>query len=135
MGKTKPPKKAKIKPPKKAKIKPPKIDGLSAHDIKKIRAAVRQVWHRSHVRKLCVNRCIGKGGFSFCEACGKRAPKVHIDHKLNVGAVDAGFIERMFTPSKNLQGLCKVCHNQKTKAERAEAKRIEKIKDAEKGFL
>lgn len=111
-----------------------KVDGLSAHDIKKIRAAIRQVWHRSHVRKLCVSRCIGKDGFSYCELCKKRAPKIFIDHKEKVGAVDGGFIRRLFTPSKNLQGLCKKCHDAKTKAERAEERRREKEKEAEKDF-
>ncbi len=96
-----------------------KTDGLGPYEIKKIRNAVRQVWHRSYARKLCVDRCTGAGGFSYCEQCKKRTPKIKIDHILNVGDVDGGFIERMFTPSKNLQGLCKKCHDAKTKKERA----------------
>ena len=110
--------KSKKKSVKKVRLK---VDGLSPHDIKKIRNAIRQVWHRSHVRKLCVNRCIGKDGFSYCEKCKKRSPKVFIDHITKVGEVDGGFIKRLFTPSKNLQGLCKKCHDLKTKEERAEA--------------
>lgn len=112
-----------------AKKKIEKVDGLSANDIKKIRNALRQIWHRSHVRKLCVNRCIGAGGFSYCEKCKKRAPKVFIDHIIKVGDVDSGFIKRLFTPSKNLQGLCKKCHDAKTKAERAAKPRAKKIED------
>ncbi len=108
-----------------------KVDGLSPHDVKKIRAAIRQVWHRSHVRKLCVNRCIGKDGFSYCELCKKRAPKVFIDHITKVGEVDSGFIKRLFVASKYLQGLCKKCHDLKTKEERriAAAKKKAAVKD------
>ena len=104
---------------KKTKIK---IDGLSPDDIKKIRNAIRQVWHRSHVRKLCVNRCTQADGFTFCEQCKTVTPKLKIDHKINVGAVDGGFISRMFVESSGLQGLCKKCHDEKTKQERKRAK-------------
>lgn len=111
-----------------------KVDGLSRHDIAKIRSAIRQVWHRSHVRKLVVNRCIGRGGFSYCELCKTRSPKIFIDHLLEVGDVDGGFIDRLFTPSKNLQGLCKKCHDAKTKKERA-AKRPPKKERKMKDFF
>ncbi len=104
---------------KKLKKGPEKTDGLGAHEKKKIRAAVRQVWHRSHARKLVVNRCIGFDGFSYCELCDERTPQLKIDHINKVGDVDEGFLKRMFTPSKNLQGLCKKCHDDKTKKERA----------------
>ncbi len=109
------------------KAKKPKIektDGLGPLEIKKIRNAVRQVWHRSHARKLVVDRCTGFDGFSYCELCEDRTPKLKIDHKVNVGKVDGGFIQRMFTPSKNLQGLCKECHDTKTKQERADARSL-----------
>lgn len=108
---------------KKSKKTVEKIDGLNAKDIANIRKAIRQVWHRSHVRKLCVQRCIGKDGFSYCEKCKKRSPKVFIDHKIAVGDVDAGFIKRLFISSKGLQGLCKKCHDTKTSAERKQLKR------------
>lgn len=109
-----------------------KVDGLSAKDVQKIRSAIRQVWHRSHVRKLCVNRCIGKDGFSYCEKCGKRAPKILIDHINKVGEVDGGYIRRLFCASILLQGLCKICHDKKTKEERAQDKRD---REAALGFL
>lgn len=111
-----------------AKKKIIKTDGLGPHEIKKIRAAVRQVWHRSHARKLCVDRAIGPHGFPVCEQCKKKVPKVHIDHIENVGDVDHGFILRMFVPSKKLRALCKKCHDAKTKEERKRAK------EALKGF-
>lgn len=103
------------------KIKLQKTDGLGPYEIKKIRQAVRQVWHRSHARKLCALRCVGPDGFDYCENCGERTPQLKIDHIKKVGAVDGGFLERMFTPSKNLQGLCKTCHDFKTKQEKKQA--------------
>lgn len=101
---------------KKAKIE--KVDGLGTHDIEKIRAALRQVWHWSHAKKLVVKRCTGKGGFAYCEQCKKRRPKIFVDHIHKVGDVDRGFIERLFVPSVKLQGLCKKCHDAKTREER-----------------
>src|SRR4051812_25529194 len=95
-----------------------KTDGLGPHEKKKIRSAVRQVWHRSHARKLVVLRCTKKDGYNYCEVCKKRCPKLKIDHIKKVGDVDEGFIIRMFVPSKFLQGLCDKCHNLKTKEER-----------------
>lgn len=93
-------------------------DGLGPREVENIRKAIRQVWQRSHVRKLCVNRCIGKGGYSYCEKCKRRAPKVFIDHIEAVGDVDGGFIHRLFCPSIKLQGLCDGCHREKTAKER-----------------
>jgi hypothetical protein len=102
----------------KAKPKPQKIDGLSPGDVEKIRKAIRQVWSWSYPRKLCIARCTGEDGFPQCEQCKERCPKIFVDHITRVGCVDAGFIERMFTPSMNLQGLCKRCHDAKTRLER-----------------
>lgn len=111
-------KKVKKEAKKSPKIASKKVDGLSPKDVQKIRSAIRQIWHRSYPRKLCVNRAIRKNGFSYCEQCEKKVPKVYIDHKINVGDVDAGFIIRLFCPSKDLQALCKKCHDAKTKLER-----------------
>lgn len=109
-----------------------KVDGLSPKNVEQIRKAIRQIWSWSTPRKLCIERATGKDGFPKCEQCKKKVPKVYPDHKIKVGEVDSGFLERMFTPSKNLQALCKPCHDKKTRLERAEAKRIA---EAEKGFL
>lgn len=107
--------------PKKAKI-----DGLGPDDIKKIRAAVRQVWTWSQAYRLAKKRNIGKDGFPRCELCKKKVPKTYVDHLVGVGAVDSGFIYRMFVPSSKLQNLCKKCHQPKTNKERAEMRRKEK---------
>ena len=107
---------------KKKKSKPPKVDGLGPEEIKRIRSAIRQVWSWSYAKRLVTLRCIGKNGFSYCELCKKKSPKVFIDHKIAVGELDAGFIKRLFCSSKDLQGLCKTCHDAKTKQERRDAK-------------
>lgn len=95
-----------------------KTDGLGPYEIKKIREAIRLVWHRSHARKLVVVRCTRKDGFEYCEKCKQKTPHLKIDHIEKVGDVDEGFIKRLFIPSKGLQGLCKACHDLKTSIER-----------------
>lgn len=95
-----------------------KTDGLGPLEIKKIRSAVRLVWQRSYARQCVVNRCTDKEGYTVCEKCKMRTPKLKVDHIVNVGDLDDGFIPRMFVPSKMLQGMCHECHTLKTKAER-----------------
>lgn len=99
-----------------------KIDGLSPGDVEKIRKAIRQVWSWSYPRRLCLQRAMGKDGFPRCEGKShegnRKVPKVYADHIQRVGDVDAGFLKRLFTPSTNLQALCKKCHDRKTKEER-----------------
>lgn len=107
---------------KSGKKKAQKTDGLGPREIKQIRAAIRLVWQRSLARKLVVLRCTDKDGFMFCEKCGKRVPKIFVNHIDTVGDVDEGFIERMFCPSMFLEGLCKPCHDPITKLERKAAK-------------
>lgn len=102
-----------------AKKKLEHTDGLGPLEIKKIRSAMRLVWHRSHARKLVVKRCKKDDGFSYCEACGQMTPELKIDHVVQVGDVDGGFLGRLFCPSAELQGLCKECHRKKTREERA----------------
>lgn len=95
-----------------------KTDGLGPHEIKQIRSAIRLVWQRSHARKLCVQRCTKKDGYTYCEKCKSRTPKLKVDHIKQVGDLDHGFIPRLFCPSKKLQGLCPECHGIKTSLER-----------------
>jgi hypothetical protein len=123
------PKASKIEGSKMAKKKYENVDGLGPRDIKNLRSAIRLVWQRSYVRKLVVKRCTGEDGFEYCEKCLKRTPKLKIDHINKVGdLLDPGYIARMWTPSKNLQGLCKECHDEKTKLERAHDRKIKKAK-------
>jgi len=104
------------------KKRPEKTDGLGPLEIKKIRTALRLVWHRSHARRLAVARCTKPCGFMFCEKCRRRTPKAYIDHLVACGDMDGGYIARLFCRSQDLQGLCLECHRIKTKQERAEAK-------------
>lgn len=103
-----------------AKKKLEKVDGLGPADEKRLRAAIRQVWSWNHARRLCIMRATDKHGFGHCELCKRKVPKLYADHKKPVGTFHARtFIERMFQPSKNLQALCKKCHDKKTRNERA----------------
>lgn len=101
------------------KLKP--IDGLGPREKAKIRNALRDVWRYSLQHRMVVKRCLmvgDKQGRSRCEGCKKPTAKVFVDHITPCGQIDRGFIERLFIPSKFLQGLCKGCHDPKTKAER-----------------
>lgn len=112
-----------------AKKKNEKVDGLGPDDVKKIRAAIRQVWSWSHARRLVVKRCLRPDGFSDCEGCKKICPKIHVDHIEQVGDVDAGFIARLFVPSNKMQGLCQTCHAKKTSEEKKVNRPKRRIKD------
>ena len=80
----------------------------------------RQVWSWNHARRLCIARATDKKGFGHCELCQKKVPKLYADHIERIGAFDPRtFIVKMFLPSKDLQALCKKCHDQKTREEKA----------------
>jgi hypothetical protein len=101
------------------KISREKVDGLSPYDKAKVRSAIRQVWHRSHPRRLCEQRSTDAKGYRFCEECGKRVPKVQIDHTIPFGDIlSPGAIERMFCPSTGLKAMCPKCHKIKTKEDK-----------------
>jgi hypothetical protein len=92
-------------------------------DIKKIKKALRQVWSWSHSRRLVTKRCDLGEGYSRCEKCKKKCPKIFIDHIEPVGTFDKNYIDRLFVPSKRMQGLCVNCHKSKTKTDLANIKR------------
>lgn len=106
-------------------------DCLNADDVKKIQKALRQVWSWSHSRRLVLKRCDLGGGYSRCEKCRKKVPKVHVDHIVAVGTFDGEYIARLFVPSTSMQGLCAICHKIKTKADlkTIKAKRSNVIED------
>lgn len=109
---------------KRAKIEA--VDGLGPKEKKRINQVVSEVWYQSRARRTAVKRCTDKAGFTRCEKCKKRTPKIKVDHITPRGPVDSvGYIERTFCPSSGLQCLCHPCHKPKTKAEaaaRAQAK-------------
>ncbi len=95
------------------------VDGLGPNDKRRLRIATRAVWRFSYSRKLCVDRATDSKGYGRCEKCNRRCPKVFVDHITPVGKLDEGYLLRLFCPSPQLQGLCRKCHNAKTKEERA----------------
>ncbi len=116
-----------------ARKKETKVDGINPRDIDNLRKAIRQVWSWSYPRKLCIARATDKDGFGKCEKCKRRVPKLFGDHKQVMGDVLApDYIKRMWTPSKNLQALCKKCHDKKTRDERKEADLRKRLQ--ERGF-
>jgi 5-methylcytosine-specific restriction endonuclease McrA len=106
---------------KREKVKP--TDGLGPYEIKRIKAAVMMVWHRSKAKKLVIERCTDDDGYPFCEECGLKAPKIQVDHiKPRGDVMDGNWLMRTFCPSLQLQGLCKECHKAKTKIDNAKTR-------------
>lgn len=100
------------------KKKKEQVDAYTPETKAKVRSAIRQVWAFSYSRRLCVKRCTDADGFQVCEECGKRVPKIQVDHIVPVGDIEKGGIKRMFCPSKGLRGLCPACHRIKTKQDK-----------------
>lgn len=95
-----------------------KTDGFGPYEKSKVRAAVRDVWRHSLPHKLVRDRCSLKDGYSKCELCRKKVPKIFVNHKITVGDVDEGFLKRMFVSADLLEGICDPCHKPITAAER-----------------
>ena len=108
----------------KKKPKPLKFDGLNEIDLKRIGQALRKAWGWSYSRKLVIDRCLIAGGFSRCERCKKKVPRIFVDHIKPCGSIDVDIIKRMFIPSKDLMGLCSICHSVKTRADRQAMKKF-----------
>lgn len=98
------------------------VDGLGLKDVERLRKATRQVWSWSYPKRLALESATDHEGFHWCRGCKKKVPKVFIDHKKPVGKIDAGYFDRLFCPSKELQALCKKCHDNKTRKEREQLK-------------
>lgn len=86
-------------------------------------ASLRKMWlyspERREAKKLSKR---GKG--YLCASCKKVYEKVSVDHIDPVGTFVSwdAFIAKLFCPTTNLQVLCKVCHDAKTKSERPSKK-------------
>ncbi len=85
----------------------------------RMRKVLREVWHqRSWQKRMALARATDSEGFTVCEECHKRAPKVHVDHIVRVGKPDGGFLARLFVhPDTGLKVLCVRCHKDKTAIE------------------
>lgn len=109
---------------KKAKKALRRTDGLSPFLSQRYVQALRKVWRdSSEARKICVKRSALAGGYSRCEKCKKKVPKIFVDHIVPCGALGPGYIERLSVSSAGLQALCDGCHKVKTKDDNARTKR------------
>lgn len=92
------------------------FDGFGPFIQDKYSRALRKVWRDSSTsRKLCVKRADVGGGYSKCETCGRKVPKIYVDHIKPCGKLtDPGYLERLSCPSNQLQALCHDCHKKKT---------------------
>ena len=101
-----------------------KIDGgLNSKQLTRLRAAIRDVWRYSYARKLVEERAKDKNGFPICEKCGKKVPKIQVDHIIPCGDVlSPGYIDRTFVSSDKMQALCPACHKIKTKEDKEKSK-------------
>jgi hypothetical protein len=114
----------------KKKVKQKPYDGLGPKDIKRLVAAIRRVWGWNYARRICLERATGKDGFPKCELCKKKVPKVFPDHIKPVGEfVASSYIEKMFVTSKELQAICKKCHQLKTNIERSKMRKEKEKSD------
>ncbi len=116
---------------KKAKTKKElKLDGgIGPIETQLIRQAMRLVWQRaSKARAIVKERCLVDKECSKCEECGEVVGKIYVDHIVAVGDLDEGYLKRLWCSSKEMQGICKKCHDEKTKEER----KISRLKAKEK---
>lgn len=92
---------------------------LNAATAERARKILRELWHqRSWQKKAALARATDAEGFTVCEECKRRAPKVHVDHIEKCGEPDASFLARLFIEPAQLKVLCLACHGAKTWCER-----------------
>lgn len=104
---------------------------LVSKDRSRLRSAMRRVWLWSQNRKECVSRARIQRGIYQCEGCRQLTHKIQADHIIECGAIDDGFISRLFCSADGLQALCEECHSRKTKKGR-EMKKVTKKKKLKK---
>jgi len=94
---------------------------LSAKERQKIVSALRRIWRNSEICKEARKRCAVDKKTSRCEICGDVVHKklLELDHINPIGGILKGckgdwnlYIERLMFGE--LQGLCEVCHRNKT---------------------
>lgn len=97
-------------------------------DIAKLVSKAREVWRQSQnyqaAKKACreINRPDYKGWFR-CAMCQAFREVIKVDHIDPIGKQPetmgqfGEWLERLFCPITNLQGLCNDCHREKTREE------------------
>lgn len=98
-----------------------------------IRSALRQAWNKYPVKYQCLNNAKRPSQLDDkrtkweyqCNECKGwfKTKEVQVDHKESAGSLKTyedlpDFVRRLFCELDNLQVLCKVCHDKKTKEER-----------------
>lgn len=111
-----------------------------------IKGAIRRVFSRSELRRKILDQALVKDyhdpsrkrvtRWGKCAQCNKITPAylLEIDHKepiIPVGETleDQSWdkvIDRVWCDERELQALCGTCHDEKTKAENAERRRLKK---------
>lgn len=124
--------KEKLSKAQRAKIKrEQRVDGgIGSIEKAAIRSAIRLVWQRtSKAREICKKRAFIEKGMYRCEICSDVVGDIKIDHNVEVGDLDSGYLERLWCPSSELTAMCAKCHNEKTKEERKRAKLKKDVSD------
>lgn len=108
-----------------------KLDGgIGKIEKASIRIAMRQLWQRtSKARAICKKRAFIEKGMYKCEVCGDIVGDIKVDHNVEVGDLDGGYLERLWCSSSELTAMCAKCHNEKTKEERKRAKLKKDVSD------
>lgn len=126
-----------------AKLKNPRV---SVKERNLMKGALRRVFSRSELRRLIIDKSIIIGytdnnrprvkTWCKCNTCGTPTPKsyMEVDHIEPVVPLNGSFqemsldefINRVWCNENLLQAICEVCHDQKTKAENKERRRLKK---------
>lgn len=113
-----------------------------------IKGAIRRVFSRSDLRRAVVALTVVPGlkdparprvtRWSTCQSCKQPTPtyKLEVDHKDPVVPLDTTLedmtwdtvVDRIFCEQKGLWAICRLCHNEKSKAENAERRKLKKEK-------
>lgn len=86
-------------------------------------SAIAKVWMWWEPRQEVKNRCKIRTGWWKCETCKRETERLEIDHIEPVILPKDGFIDwntyiaSKFVTSDKLRGICRECHQQKTKEE------------------
>lgn len=98
--------------------------------IAKLVSKSRETWRQSEPYYACkrMSRSANIKGWFTCALCLKDREVIKIDHILPIGKqpdemIEFGsWLEKLFCPLINLQGICTDCHKEKTKQDNKRTK-------------